>query len=194
MFTGQARRAVILYFSLWQTESKRVKICNSLTLTPAQRSALTYNDDFNILRRNIGISTASTTSRSTCKTSSSPYSRGERAAAGPRGVGASSSTPSNYNSNTDLNSQSVKSPYAYNDSTTFHRKHSEFRLTCTLPFLVYYWRLVTERMVVWVTQLLKQLQVYNIIRKNNPQYSYIWRIALENWIMLQWVPKSSNGL
>ncbi|KAB7505845.1 Cadherin EGF LAG seven-pass G-type receptor 1 [Armadillidium nasatum] len=33
-----------------------------------------------------------------------------------------SSTPSNYNSNTDLNSQSVKSPYAYNDSTNFHRK------------------------------------------------------------------------
>lgn len=104
-----------------------------------QRSALTYNDDFNILRRNIGISTASTTSRSTCKTSSSPYSRGERAAAGPRGVGASSSTPSNYNSNTDLNSQSVKSPYAYNDSTTFHRKHSEFRLICTIPLLLYNW-------------------------------------------------------
>ncbi|XP_076066701.1 protocadherin-like wing polarity protein stan isoform X3 [Oratosquilla oratoria] len=84
-------------------------------------SALTYNDDFNILRRNIGISTASTTSRSTCKTSSSPYSRGEGAVpAGGRGA-ASTSTPSNYNSNSDLH---VKSPYVYNDSTMFHRKHA----------------------------------------------------------------------
>lgn len=140
-------------------------VCKSLTLIPTQRSALTYNDDFNILRRNIGISTASTTSRSTCKTSSSPYSRGERAAAGPRGVGASSSTPSNYNSNTDLNSQSVKSPYAYNDSTTFHRKHSEFRLICTLPFLVYYWILVTEWTVVWVTQLLNNCRFTTLLER-----------------------------
>ena len=83
------------------------------------RSTFPYKDAFNINRRNIGISTASTTSRSTCKTSSSPYSRsdGDAVLAGNR---ISSSTHSN--SNTDVNSHSVKSPYAYNDSTTFHRK------------------------------------------------------------------------
>ena len=43
--------------------------------TMASRSALSYHHD-DILRRNVGISTASTTSRSTCKTSSSPYSLG----------------------------------------------------------------------------------------------------------------------
>ncbi|XP_069162090.1 protocadherin-like wing polarity protein stan isoform X3 [Procambarus clarkii] len=113
-----------LYFMFLTCTGKKVPYQESLSVTRTSvvsRSALTYNDDFNILRRNIGISTASTTSRSTCKTSSSPYSRGEGAIAGGRV--ASSSTPSNYNSNTDLNSQSVKSPYAYNDSTMFHRKH-----------------------------------------------------------------------
>ncbi|XP_037087761.1 LOW QUALITY PROTEIN: protocadherin-like wing polarity protein stan, partial [Pollicipes pollicipes] len=43
--------------------------------TMASRSALSYHHD-DILRRNVGISTSSTTSRSTCKTSSSPYSMG----------------------------------------------------------------------------------------------------------------------
>ncbi|XP_043190636.1 protocadherin-like wing polarity protein stan isoform X2 [Amphibalanus amphitrite] len=43
--------------------------------TMASRSALSYHHD-DILRRTVGISTASTTSRSTCKTSSSPYSLG----------------------------------------------------------------------------------------------------------------------
>ncbi|KAK4300812.1 hypothetical protein Pmani_027014 [Petrolisthes manimaculis] len=114
-----------LYFMFLTCTGKKVPYQESISVTRTSvvsRSALTYNDDFNILRRNIGISTASTTSRSTCKTSSSPYSRGE-GVVGPGGRVASSSTPSNYNSNTDLNSQSVKSPYAYNDSTMFHRKN-----------------------------------------------------------------------
>ncbi|KAG7177210.1 Cadherin EGF LAG seven-pass G-type receptor 3-like [Homarus americanus] len=113
-----------LYFMFLTCTGKKVPYQESLSVTRTSvvsRSALTYNDDFNILRRNIGISTASTTSRSTCKTSSSPYSRSDGVAVGGRVP--SSSTPSNYNSNTDLNSQSVKSPYAYNDSTMFHRKH-----------------------------------------------------------------------
>ncbi|XP_063598702.1 protocadherin-like wing polarity protein stan [Penaeus indicus] len=115
-----------LYFMFLACTGRKVPYQETLSVTRpshSSRSALTYNDDFNILRRNIGISTASTTSRSTCKTSSSPYSRSEGVAVGGRV--ASSSTPSNYNSNTDINSQahSVKSPYAYNDSTMFHRKH-----------------------------------------------------------------------
>ncbi|XP_064085068.1 protocadherin-like wing polarity protein stan isoform X1 [Macrobrachium nipponense] len=113
-----------LYFMFLACTGRKVPYQESLSVTRtsvASRSALTYNDDFNILRRNIGISTASTTSRSTCKTSSSPYSRSDGLAAGGRVP--SSSTPSNYNSNTDINSHSVKSPYAYNDSTTFHRKN-----------------------------------------------------------------------
>lgn len=38
-----------------------------------QRSALAYHSAIDPTRRNIGISTSSTTSRSTTKTSSSPY-------------------------------------------------------------------------------------------------------------------------
>ncbi|CAL4108899.1 unnamed protein product [Meganyctiphanes norvegica] len=126
LLNGRVRDS--LYFMFLSCTGRKVPYQESLSVsrsTAASRSVLTYNDDFNILRRNIGISTASTTSRSTCKTSSSPYSRTDGVMVSNNA--ASSSSPSNYNSNsqTDVNSQSVKSPYAYNDSTTFHRKHGE---------------------------------------------------------------------
>ena len=53
------------------------------------------------------------------------YSRGEGLDI-VNGRAGSSSTPSNYNSNTDINSHSIKSPYSLNDSTNFHRKHGMF--------------------------------------------------------------------
>ncbi|CAB3374160.1 Hypothetical predicted protein [Cloeon dipterum] len=72
------------------------------TINVARRSALAYHNSSsraygnNSVRRNLGISTSSTTSRSTCKTSSSPYSRSDTQ------LRNTSTSTSNYNSTSDV--------------------------------------------------------------------------------------------
>lgn len=60
-----------------------------------QRSALAYHSGLDPNRRNIGISTSSTTSRSTTKTSSSPYRSDTH-------LRHTSTSTSNYNSTSDV--------------------------------------------------------------------------------------------
>ncbi|XP_059482643.1 protocadherin-like wing polarity protein stan isoform X3 [Neocloeon triangulifer] len=71
------------------------------TVNVTRRSALAYHNASsrafgNSMRRNLGISTSSTTSRSTCKTSSSPYSRSDTQ------LRNTSTSTSNYNSTSDV--------------------------------------------------------------------------------------------
>ncbi|VEN51222.1 unnamed protein product, partial [Callosobruchus maculatus] len=67
----------------------------NISHTPHSRSALAYHSSLEANRRNLGISTSSTTSRSTTKTSSSPY----RSDAHLRHT---STSTSNYNSASDV--------------------------------------------------------------------------------------------
>lgn len=75
---------------------------NKLNSILLQRSALAYHNTlggipvFDSARRHIGISTSSTTSRSTTKTSSSPYSRSDTH------LRHTSTSTSNYNSTSDV--------------------------------------------------------------------------------------------
>ncbi|XP_023244632.1 protocadherin-like wing polarity protein stan isoform X2 [Centruroides sculpturatus] len=79
--------------------------------TMVSRSALAYhNSSFDILHRNIGISTSSTTSRSTAKTSSSPY----RSDSHLRNT--STSTSGNINSSSEARGHTSRKAYLYHKS------------------------------------------------------------------------------
>ncbi|KAK7789529.1 hypothetical protein R5R35_000833 [Gryllus longicercus] len=80
-----------------------------------QRSALAYHSGgFDGARRHVGISTSSTTSRSTTKTSSSPYRSDTQ-------LRHTSTSTSNYNSNSDMPSYGR----GYDSSLHRHREESE---------------------------------------------------------------------
>ncbi|XP_050305133.1 protocadherin-like wing polarity protein stan isoform X2 [Anthonomus grandis grandis] len=68
---------------------------SSQNIAAQSRSALAYHSGLDPTRRNIGISTSSTTSRSTTKTSSSPYRSDTQ-------LRHTSTSTSNYNSNSDV--------------------------------------------------------------------------------------------
>ncbi|XP_076265474.1 protocadherin-like wing polarity protein stan isoform X1 [Rhynchophorus ferrugineus] len=68
---------------------------SSQNITGHSRSALAYHSSLDPNRRNIGISTSSTTSRSTTKTGSSPYRSDTH-------LRHTSTSTSNYNSNSDV--------------------------------------------------------------------------------------------
>ncbi|XP_046394946.1 protocadherin-like wing polarity protein stan isoform X2 [Ischnura elegans] len=78
---------------------------------PASRSALAYHSGTGVTatydgpRRNLGISTSSTTSRSTCKTGSSPYRSDTH-------LRHTSTSTSNYNSTSDMPSSSLSRGYS----------------------------------------------------------------------------------
>ncbi|XP_076313585.1 protocadherin-like wing polarity protein stan isoform X2 [Tachypleus tridentatus] len=94
-----------LYCTWARLTGKKVPYDESLSgtrTTVASRSALAYhNSSFDVLHRNVGISTSSTTSRSTTKTSSSPY----RSDSYLRNT--STSTSGHVNSSTDLQRRAV---------------------------------------------------------------------------------------
>ncbi|XP_066994105.2 protocadherin-like wing polarity protein stan [Anabrus simplex] len=112
-----------LYISILRCLGKKVPLETSevtggssqIVNTQTSRSALAYHSGgFETARRHVGISTSSTTSRSTTKTSSSPYRSDTQ-------LRHTSTSTSNYNSTSDMPSYSR----GYDSALQRHREVSE---------------------------------------------------------------------